>query len=928
MWQVTLKLMRNSLKMLIPAGIAIVIGTAFIASTFLFGNALDASFRSMASAGFGGANYVASYSSNGSNSASDDSASDGATASAKLGDLKLDAIRKVNGVNGVRPELSTSVNLTNGQKHSGTVASPVYQPESLMVQKLTEGSWPANDGQITLSKPIADRLGAGIGDTIDVASNSPSPAPGRTNQTVRLTIVGFADDDYNAYYGGSAVVSEATFNTLQVNYPSADQISVYALYLDIAAPAGSVDQDVLDQVNALLPKGYEAISKTQYEDQSLNDMGADDGTSVITQFLLVFGILALLVAALVIANTFQVMVAQRRRTLALLRTIGAKKGQLYVSVIFEAAMLGLVSSLIGIAVAVGLVGAMSAGGIALAGIRFTLSVTWPVIVVPMAFGVAMTILASLSSARTATSVTPLEALQPLEISQEKKSGAARLVLSLMMMAIGVVVAAFAVWQAWRYLHGRSSIMSAQFSMVLLASIGAAGLFFVGLLLSAVRWMPALLKGVGALVSHCGPSATIAAANIQKNRRRVAATGAALLIGVTLVSCLGTGAACAKLSLARALDMRYSVDMQISGGSGAVIDQALLDKVKAVSGVEDARFVRVLDAGYGSDPKADGTRTMSLYGISAADAKAVMNADYTADVIADGTVVLPEKHLSPDMDITDGMDLKVLPFSLSSDGSMTDADHASALKVTISDFRRVGANYQLFGLVSPGTFDKLQESLAKGVSLMDSDSAAGSAGVAGTAGTASLAGTAGSSGGVRYQIWAKVDPNAVPVDLLNAVQDAVSDDPNVNVAGAFAERAVWDRNVNMVLMVMVGLLAVAVLIALIGVANTLSLSVIERTRESATLRAIGMTRGQLRRSLAVEALLISLGSGVVGVIVGNLFAWLGSYVMFSQFDQVRLTVDWGMTGIILAVAAVSALLASVFPARRAVRTPPVEALAEA
>lgn len=923
MWQVTLKLMRNSLKMLIPAGIAIMIGTAFIASTFLFGNALDASFRSMTSAGFGGANYVASYSSNGSNGASDDSASGGATASAKLGDLKLDAIRKVDGVHGVRPELSTSVNLTNGQKHSGTVASPVYQPESLMVQKLTEGSWPTNDGQITLSKPIADRLGAGIGDTIDVASNSPSPAPGRTNQTVRLTIVGFADDDYNAYYGGSAVVSEATFNTLQVNYPSADQISVYALYLDIAAPAGSVDKAVLDQVNALLPKGYEAISKTQYEDQSLKDMGADDGTSVVTQFLLVFGILALLVAALVIANTFQVMVAQRRRTLALLRTIGAKKGQLYVSVIFEAAMLGLVSSLIGIAVAVGLVGAMSAGGIALGGIRFTLSVTWPVIVVPMAFGVAMTILASLSSARTATSVTPLEALQPLEISQEKKSGAARLVLSQMMMAIGVVVAAFAVWQAWRYLHGRSSIMSAQFSMVLLASIGAAGLFFVGLLLSAVRWMPTLLKGVGALVSHCGPSATIAAANIQKNRRRVAATGAALLIGVTLVSCLGTGAACAKLSLARALDMRYSVDMQISGGPGAVIDQALLNKVKAVSGVEDARLVRVLDAGYGSDPKADGTQTMSLYGISAADAKAVMNADYTADVIADGTVVLPEKHLSPDMDITDGMDLKVLPVNFG-DGAYA-ASSPTTLKVRISDFRRVGADYQLFGLVSPGTFDKLQESLAKGVSLMDSDSTVGSAGVAGTAG---LAGTAGSSGGVRYQIWAKVDPNAVPVDLLNAVQDAVSDDPNVNVAGAFAERAVWDRNVNMVLMVMVGLLAVAVLIALIGVANTLSLSVIERTRESATLRAIGMTRGQLRRSLAVEALLISLGSGVVGVIVGNLFAWLGSYVMFSQFDQVRLTVDWGMTGIILAVAAVSALLASVFPARRAVRTPPVEALAEA
>lgn len=910
MWQTTLKLMRNSLRMLIPAGIAIAIGTAFIASTFLFGNALDASFRNMASAGFGGANYVASYSAVGSSDAS--ASADEPPAAPKpnkLSDLNLDAIRKVDGVTGVRPDIIASVNLTNGQKHSSTVVSPMTAPESLMIQRLTEGSWPANDGQIALSKTIADRLGVGLGGTVDVASVSPSPAPGRTNQTVTLTVSGFADDDYFLYYGGSAVVSEATFGKLYVNAPSMSDISVGTLYLDIAAPAGSTDQTVLDKVDALLPQGYKAISKAQYEEDSLKSIGVEDGTSAITQFLLTFGVIALLVAALVIANTFQVMVAQRRRTLALLRTIGAKKGQLYASVIFEAGVLGLVSSLIGAVVAIGLVGAMSAAGVALNGMRFSLVVTWPVIAVPLVFGVIVTILASLSSARAATGVTPLEALQPLEISQEKQSGAARLVLSLMMMALGAAVAAFAVWQSWRYLHGQSSMMDKQFSMVLLASIGAAALFFVGLLLSAVRWMPALLKGAGALVSHCGPSVTIASANIQKNRRRVAATGAALLIGVTLVSCLGTGAACAKISLAKALDMRYSVDMQIAGGPGAVIDQALLDKVKAVSGVEDARLVRVMDAGYGSDPKADGTRTMSLYGISASDAKAVMNADYAADLIADGTVVLPKQHLSKNMGITDGMDLKVLPFSLSPDGSMASADHATALKVSISDFRRVGANYQLFGLVSPATFERLETTLT-----------ADSAGATG--------GTNDAQAGPGYQIWAKVEPNAVPVDLLNAVRDAVSNDPNVEVSGGFAERASWDRNVDMALMVMVGLLAVAVLIALIGVANTLSLSVIERTRESATLRAIGMTRGQLRRSLAVEALLISLGSGVVGVIVGNLFAWLGSYVMFSQFDQVRLTVDWGMTGIILGVAALAALLASVFPARRAVRTPPVEALAEA
>ena len=118
------------------------------------------------------------------------------------------------------------------------------------------------------------------------------------------------------------------------------------------------------------------------------------------------------------------------------------------------------------------------------------------------------------------------------------------------------------------------------------------------------------------------------------------------------------------------------------------------------------------------------------------------------------------------------------------------------------------------------------------------------------------------------------------------------------------------------------------IALIGVANTLSLSVIERTRESATLRAIGMTRGQLRRSLAVEALLLSLVAGVVGVVLGTLFGWLGSYMVFSLYGKTVFPFEWGMNGIVLVVAAIAALLASVFPARRAVKTPPVEALAEA
>ena len=179
------------------------------------------------------------------------------------------------------------------------------------------------------------------------------------------------------------------------------------------------------------------------------------------------------------------------------------------------------------------------------------------------------------------------------------------------------------------------------------------------------------------------------------------------------------------------------------------------------------------------------------------------------------------------------------------------------------------------------------------------------------------------------VKADTDKSGVSVDgIYNDMQAALEKSTDATVTGPIAERIVWANMIDSMMMLLVGLIAVAVLIALVGVANTLSLSVIERTRESATLRAIGMTRGQLRHSLAVEALLISLVSGIAGVLLGTLFGWLGAYVVFSMYGKVVFPFEWGINGIVLAVAAVAALLASVFPARRAVSTPPVEALAEA
>jgi putative ABC transport system permease protein len=123
-----------------------------------------------------------------------------------------------------------------------------------------------------------------------------------------------------------------------------------------------------------------------------------------------------------------------------------------------------------------------------------------------------------------------------------------------------------------------------------------------------------------------------------------------------------------------------------------------------------------------------------------------------------------------------------------------------------------------------------------------------------------------------------------------------------------------------------LLAVSVAIALVGVGSTLGLSVLERTREHALLRAIGLTRRQLRRTLAVEAVLLAGVAGVLGVLLGTAYAWVGVRTMIDGVvDQVTFVVPPGQLAAVVATAAVAGLLAGVLPARRAARISPAAGL---
>ena len=917
MFSITVKLMKKSARMLIPAGIAILIGTAFIAATFLFGNAMNDSLARQTTAQLGGANYVISVDS----SESLNEQERNGIYTRTVNDFQLDRIRATEGVKDVRVESSSSVTVANGDKHASSYAITTAAQRDLLPVSIIQGDQPVDSNEIALTKSVADQLGVKVGDSVTVNSRTAQAVASTgygsagndtaadSGMTVR--VVGITEDPNGAYayYGGASVLSDNVITAMN-GIDDFGKLNVYLVYLDIDdADQPSADATV-KQIDKLLPKHFTVQSRAAVEEESIKSVSKGD-TSITTIFLLSFGILAMLVAALVIANTFQVLVAQRRRTLALLRTIGANKGQLYVSVLFEAGLLGLIASMLGVGLGIGLMAALCQSGLMKAtGMTMRLVLSWPAFVVPIAFGIAMTVIASLGSARSATAVTPLEALRPIELNDTRRAGKIRAILAGLLVLVGIGLAAFSAWQMNEKIAGHDSLADKQYPMVLLAAIAGCALIFLGLVLSATFWLPVLMRGVGALVAFAGPSAKVAHANIQKNPRRVAATGAALLIGVTLVSTIATGAASAKQTMNEALTTRYSVDM-IAAGTDMTGKQA--SEAAKVKGVQrgiyaPTRMMTMKDA----DGKSLSVLVVGVDGVDAL--RKVVRSDLSGVTIDGDSVLMPKYSAATGKDIP--LD-KSVTFTAGAAEAQADAANGPSgndangraengngqsggtqtltLKPRKVDYRRIASNYAAVAFVDASHF---------------------------------------TNGGIKadgHIMLMRIDAEGAGValnDVFTNVQNVFSASAGVTVTGPVAERTQWETMINGMMALLVGLIAVAVLIALVGVANTLSLSVIERTRESATLRAIGMTRGQLRRSLAVEALLLSLVSGVVGVALGTLFGWLGSYMVFSLYGDTVFPFEWTTNGAVLGVAALAALLASVAPARRAVKTPPVEALAEA
>jgi len=864
MIRVTLAQMRASLGRLAAAGLAIVLGTAFVAATLLAGDVINRIGRDAVTAVYGQADLVVQ---------------------AHADDERLATVRGTDGVTAAEPVLQAWVQLSGGSREVNEVVVNTPADPRLGALEVVQGRAPVADDEIALPARSIDQLGTQVGGTITATwyaaeggasdANAESGADsgggadsGMVQPSMTVTVVGVVTDPHGAYssWGGAGLATTSTTVAWSGSATLGDTTNQGIL---IAVKDGAVSP-TQERLVAALGDDVSVVTRDEAARAAYAQMGTNDG-NVLVAVVLAFAAVALLVAALVISNTFTVLVAQRTRRLALLRCVGATRGQLRRSVLFEATLLGAGAS------ALGTLAGCALAQLALTVLRelrstevqlpATVHVTWPVVVVPLLVGTLVTVLASQAPARAATRVSPVEALRPLDVPPARSgAGRVRLVIAVLLTVGGLAGLLGAVALS------SPEINAGMVPLGLGVLAGAAS--FVGILLGGVYWLPPVVRLAGRLVAATGPVGRLAAANTVRNPRRTAATSTALLIGVTLVVMMSTGAATARASLGRELDQQYPVDLEVTSsgvtqdGGVAALPAGIRASVAAVDGVAQVVPVSEMTLQTG-----DGNQ-LEVTAIDPADAALVMHDDALAAQLADDALVI-----NPDRTRLSG---STTLQRVSGDGSVA------------SDGPTVNVRVVLAG--------------------------SGPRGLITTATAAAIDPSAPATG-----LFVALEPDVNAAVVLRDVQDRLGDQP-AWVSGPAAERAQYDQVIDVLLAVVVGLLGVAVLISLLGVANTLSLSTIERRRESATLRAIGLSRRRLRATLAAEGVLIASVGAVLGSVLGLLYGWAGAATVFGQLGQTSVAVPWRDLGLVLVVAVGAGLLASVLPGRAAARTSPVAALA--
>lgn len=585
-------------------------------------------------------------------------------------------------------------------------------------------------------------------------------------------------------------------------------------------------------------------------------------------FLLLFGVISLIVAAFVIYNTFAVLGALRIRQTALLRCVGATRRQLFGATLIEAGLVGLVGGaagiLLGIGVAYGLVVLLNSQ--IRAGIPLGSPVLGPgAVATGLVLGVVVTVASAFVPAVRATRASPLAALrdQPTGATGRRRR-AIRVVAAVLVGLLGIAVTAFGAISS-----------SPEAAAVLIVAGGVVT--FLAVLIASPLFVAPLSTVIGAVPARLfGTTARLAVANARRNPGRTAITAATLMIGVGLMSVFSVVFSSLGVTAARQIAAQFPVDIVANGlrygNAEPTLPAGYAEAVRARTEFSAVAQVRTTIATVDGEPVRIGA----------------------IDPAALGTLITPP--------ITEGRLADLAPGTAIVAGGRTWlGDIGTTVSVAGSGSR---AELRIVAVAS---------ALAPGAGDMDL--------LVQWSEFASLAGEVPDTA-----VLAKTAPGVSAAQALAAL-DALGDEYPLVIVSSVAELSnSLESIVDSILAVLAGLLGITIVISLFGISNTLALSVVERTRESATIRALGLTRGQLRATLLIESLMMAAIGALVGLVFGLVFGAVLAARTLAELDPV-VAVPWGWFGGIVLIVTVTAMLAAVLPARRATRASIVAAMAD-
>ncbi|QNE17067.1 FtsX-like permease family protein [Kribbella qitaiheensis] len=759
-----------------------------------------------------------------------------------------DRIAAIQGVAGIDPQLLVGgVQIIGSDgKPTATYGVPIYAagwPHNPLTApfKLLDGNQPWGQTQLGLDQSTVNREGFQLGDKVKVIT----PA-----RAVTATLTAITTPTLSGSSAGTPLVTfdPATAQLFLLGQPGWTSISV-------AVRPGQDPQEVSKAIATLA--GPEVRVRTAAQVSTEGESALNDTFGGYSAVLLLFAALALFVGAFLIVNTFAMVVAQRSRELAMLRAIGASRGQVTGTVLAEALVIGAIGSTLGLLLGAGVAAGLqfSYQHLDLAIPSAALKISAATVIAAYIVGIGVTLAAAYPAARRAGKLPPVAAMRD-DVTIPERSLLARLLVGGFMFLMAATL--YAIAQSVRGLAG-----------AILLSLGAA-LALLGVVLTSPLISRYAVRG---LMSPFGRKApvTLGRRNAERNPRRTSATASALMISLALISGLVVIASSAKASVDRSItDAIGTSELVVTNDGGDGFSGRIGDRISAVPGVSAVHRVRQMPAKVGARPFQlrgvdDGTLSGSI---------TTKVESGSLDALKAGQAVLP-RNVARTLDLTVGKTVQVITPS---------GKHQVTVGAVIEP------NRQLNGIVV---------SLPKFTEL------------------------GGASTDLTLYVEVAQGTDLAPVRI--AVIGQLHDYPTLLVRDQQAYAQGERGPINAALAVVGMLLALAVLIAILGIVNTLALSVVERTREIGLLRAIGMDRPQLRRMLQVESIAISLLGALLGVLIGVLF---GAAIQAVMVDDGLGVLDIPVLQLVIAVvvAAAVGVLAAVWPSRRAARLDVLRAIA--